>query len=47
MNLEEFKALLDIVPTDHLTAIRICDSVKKFRAEHPQAYAKVMETLQT
>ena len=33
-----------IVPTDDLTAIRICDSVEKFREKHPRLYGKVMET---
>jgi len=46
MNIEEFKALLKIVPTDALTTIRICDSVEKFRDKYPRAYAKVMEALQ-
>jgi len=46
MDVEEFKAILKIVPTDALTAIRICDSVEKFRTNHPRVYATVMETLQ-
>jgi len=45
MDVEEFKAILEIVPTDALTAIRICDSVEKFRKKHPRTYAKVMEAL--
>jgi len=46
MDVEEFKAILKIVPTDDLTAIRICDSVEKFRKKHPRAYARIMESLQ-
>ena len=45
MDVEEFKILLEIVPTDDLTAIRICDSVEKFRKKHPRAYGIVMEAL--
>jgi len=46
MDAEEFKAIINIVPTDALMAIRICDSVEKFRKKHPRTYAKIMETIE-
>ena len=45
MNEEEFKAILKIIPTDALMAIRICYSVEKFREKHPRAYARILEAL--
>ncbi|MHC3129990.1 MAG: hypothetical protein IBV52_07965 [Candidatus Bathyarchaeota archaeon] len=43
MNVEEFKAILKIVLTDNLTAIRVCNAVEKFREKHPRVYGRVME----
>ena len=39
---EEFKAIIKIIPTDELTAIKICDAAEKFRYENPEEYQKVM-----
>jgi len=44
-NVEEFKAIINIIPTDELTAIKICDVVEKFMYENPKEYQEVMEEL--
>ena len=40
---EEFKQIIKIIPTDELTAIKICDAVEKFRYENPEEYQKVID----
>ena len=42
-NIEEFRAMVKIVPTDNLTAMKICDAVEKFMYEHPEESQRVME----
>ena len=40
---EEFKALIKIVPTDDLTAIRIAATIELYRERFPVSYFRVME----
>ena len=40
----EFKAIfINIIPTDELTRIKICDAIEKFMYENPEEYQKVVE----
>ena len=45
-NIEEFKAIfINIIPTDELTRIKICDAIERFMYENPVEYLKVVEEM--
>ena len=41
--IEELKAIMNVVPTDDLTAIKISHAVESFRVKHPQIFRKIFE----
>jgi len=44
-DIEEFKAIIKIIPTDEETTIKICDAVEKFTYENSEESQKIMEEL--
>jgi len=40
--IEEFKAFINIIPTDCLTAMKICRTIEEFQRKHPKEYCKIM-----
>jgi len=40
--IKEFKAFINIIPTDCLTAMKICHTIEDFQRRHPKEYCKIM-----